>query len=65
MEFISDKYPDFQIILRWYLPSYWSGVRNESLWLLRISIVPGYSSATVPDFHGLPCAWRRLQKSVL
>jgi len=21
-----------------------------------ISIVPGYSSATVPDFHGLPCA---------
>ena len=30
-----------------------------------ISIVPGYSSATVPDFHGLPRTRRRLQKSLI
>ncbi len=30
-----------------------------------IYIVPGYSSATVPDFHELPCAKIYLQKSLL
>jgi len=30
MEILLGKYPDFQIILRWCLPSNWSGSSNES-----------------------------------
>jgi len=30
-----------------------------------ISIVPGYSSATVLEFHELPCAKNELEKSLL